>query len=443
MANSKQTKDSPASEPSSEFVEGTAFEKPNDAATKDGQRGGLDDHEQPGPAAPPNYERPNYEGKAAPSGKIITLGALSALAGAVVGALALAGYLYFAVFEPADPQEAERTSALASRQSETTAQLAQIRARLGAVETALTALQSESTAMQAHLSSRIDAATTTATTATTATTTNTANAESAQDQLSALTARLIALENQRAAPTAIAPALDDAPDLVPDLVPDLAGSGGQAAPGARAPLSSPRIMPELQVMPTAMPAQIGAVIVMAVLADDAAGRPLERWGPVLSAYADAMPQASGAVEDKIHDAVARTLTAVEAAPPSSAALLRDAEVMVGAMAVAANDAGENASLVARATASLSKLIKLRAVSASGDDARGQLGRFEAALARNDLGAAVAIANGWAGSRIDGLQAWQRDAAARIRLDTALADLAVVVIGALPPPFAGQAAETVN
>jgi hypothetical protein len=202
-------------------------------------------------------------------------------------------------------------------------------------------------------------------------------------------------------------------------------------------------MPELQVMPTAMPAQIGAVIVMAVLADDAAGRPLERWGPVLSAYADAMPQASGAVEDKIHDAVARTLTAVEAAPPSSAALLRDAEVMVGAMAVAANDAGENASLVARATASLSKLIKLRAVSASGDDARGQLGRFEAALARNDLGAAVAIANGWAGSRIDGLQAWQRDAAARIRLDTALADLAVVVIGALPPPFAGQAAETVN
>ena len=440
MANSKQTKDSPASEPSSEFVEGTAFEKPNDAATKDGQRGGLDDHEQPGPAAPPNYERPNYEGKAAPSGKIITLGALSALAGAVVGALALAGYLYFAVFEPADPQEAERTSALASRQSETTAQLAQIRARLGAVETALTALQSESTAMQAHLSSRIDAATTTATTATT---TNTANAESAQDQLSALTARLIALENQRAAPTAIAPALDDAPDLVPDLVPDLAGSGGQAAPGARAPLSSPRIMPELQVMPTAMPAQIGAVIVMAVLADDAAGRPLERWGPVLSAYADAMPQASGAVEDKIHDAVARTLTAVEAAPPSSAALLRDAEVMVGAMAVAANDAGENASLVARATASLSKLIKLRAVSASGDDARGQLGRFEAALARNDLGAAVAIANGWAGSRIDGLQAWQRDAAARIRLDTALADLAVVVIGALPPPFAGQAAETVN
>lgn len=176
--------------------------------------------------------------------------------------------------------------------------------------------------------------------------------------------------------------------------------------------------------------QLAILMVMGVLSDAAANRPLGRWLPALRNYADHLNVVSdGGVVSDISLATNAVIAAISAAPPSHDDLLRRADQIAAAMAVAVNDAGDNASILERATASLGKMVKLRSLDVGDDDPRGQLARFEQSVFLGDLPAAAALADSWTGPPIKGLADWRADANARLNMELAIADLAAALIGA--------------
>lgn len=176
--------------------------------------------------------------------------------------------------------------------------------------------------------------------------------------------------------------------------------------------------------------QLAILMVMGVLSDAAANRPLGRWLPALRNYADHLNVVSdGGVVSDISLASNAVIAAISAAPPSHDDLLRRADQIAAAMAVAVNDAGDNASILERATASLGKMVKLRSLDVGDDDPRGQLARFEQSVFLGDLPAAAALADSWTGPPIKGLADWRADANARLNMELAIADLAAALIGA--------------
>ena len=177
------------------------------------------------------------------------------------------------------------------------------------------------------------------------------------------------------------------------------------------------------------PDQLAILMVMGVLSDAAADRPLVRWLPALRNYADHLNMASdGDGMSDISLATNAAIAAISAAPPSHDDLLRRADQIAAAMAVAVNEAGDNASLLERATASLGKMVKLRALGAGDDDPRGQLARFEQSVFLGDLAVAAALVDIWTGPPIKGLADWQKDANARLNMEVAIADLAAAFLG---------------
>lgn len=176
--------------------------------------------------------------------------------------------------------------------------------------------------------------------------------------------------------------------------------------------------------------QLAILMVMGVLSDAAANRPLGRWLPALRNYADHLNVVSdGGVVSDISLATNAVIAAISAAPPSHDDLLRRADQIAAAMAVAVNDAGDNASILERATASLGKMVKLRSLDVGDDDPRGQLARFEQSVFLGDLPAAAALADSWTGPPIKGLADWRADANARLNMELAIADLAAALTGA--------------
>lgn len=176
--------------------------------------------------------------------------------------------------------------------------------------------------------------------------------------------------------------------------------------------------------------QLAILMVMGVLSDAAANRPLGRWLPALRNYADHLNVVSdGGVVSDISLATNAVIAAISAAPPSHDDLLRRADQIAAAMAVAVNDAGDNASILERATASLGKMVKLRSLDVGDDDPRGQLARFEQSVFLGDLPAAAALADSWTGPPIKGFADWRADANARLNMELAIADLAAALIGA--------------
>jgi len=197
--------------------------------------------------------------------------------------------------------------------------------------------------------------------------------------------------------------------------------------------------PTHQNLATAAPQanQIAASLLMALLADNAAGRPLDRWTPALSAFgqqiaAETSDKPDGGERAEGREVLAELNAAILATPPSANDLVDQGTALAAAMAVAVNEVGPDAGLLERATASLGKLVRLRALSTEGDNPHRQLARFEQALDRRDLEAAADVAKVWTGVDVEGLSTWESQARARLRLDESLASFAAFVIDQLSP-----------
>jgi hypothetical protein len=172
-----------------------------------------------------------------------------------------------------------------------------------------------------------------------------------------------------------------------------------------------------------MPDQIAVLVVMGLLSDAAAGRPLARWTPALSFYAE-----SDNVPASVEQAVIAAITAINASPPPADSLLADGVTLAASMAIGVNEVGVDASLFERARASLGQMLRLRSTNIAGDDPHSQLARFDLALSRRDLTAAAGIAGMWNGPKVDGLEGWHQNALSRFALDKALADLTAAIVG---------------
>ena len=156
---------------------------------------------------------------------------------------------------------------------------------------------------------------------------------------------------------------------------------------------------------------------------DAAGRPLARWAPALSSYAE-----SDNVPAFVEQAVIAAITAINASPPPADSLLADGATLAASMAIGVNEVGVDASLFERARASFGQMFRLRSTNIAGDDPHNQLARFDLALSRRDLTAAAGIAGMWNGPKVDGLEGWHQNALSRFALDKALADLTAAIVG---------------
>lgn len=326
-------------------------------------------------------------------------------------ALGVSAYLYYDMAGAAKARDsasdASRTAIMASIEDMTTRlakadeSLRDLTGRLATAETVLAAQEAETDKLEQRLVTRLDQAN-----------------DARQGEVEAIRDRLAINEEQLA--NVISGAMPPSP------------ASGDAQPVDKAPAITqvPRVNTD---MAASLPAgitpddQLAAVLVMALLADDAAGRPLDRWLPALSVYDERLDQKENADASAL---VKQVIAEIKAAPASNSALLDEADGLVAAMAMAVNEAGEDAGFIERTISSMAKMVRLRSVSADGDDARGQLTRFEAAVNNRDLGAAADIAVIWKGPQVAGLESWQAQARSRMRLDLALADLVTIVLAGL-------------
>lgn len=162
-------------------------------------------------------------------------------------------------------------------------------------------------------------------------------------------------------------------------------------------------------------AQTGVVVVSAIIADNSAGRPLTQWLPVLD---------SVAWDDETGGTLLALRPLFTATPRSRDLVLADARRFVAPMIHQMHDRDAGQGLIDQASAQLAKLIQLRPIDQSRDDAIGHLARFEAALAANDLDSAVDLAKTWPGPAIDGFDEWRLMAESRLMLDRGVADMLV-------------------
>ena len=159
-----------------------------------------------------------------------------------------------------------------------------------------------------------------------------------------------------------------------------------------------------------MTAPTGLLVVSGLLADNLAGRPLERWLSLLQGLADRGANITG---------LAPLQNAANPMPDSPHQLLQKAYDLVPQMTAALNHAADNAGFLEKTGAKLGQLVQLRAI---GDGAGGNaaaLGDFETALALKDLGSAINAAGQWSGSDLPSLDAWLSAAKARQTLDKAV------------------------
>ena len=159
-----------------------------------------------------------------------------------------------------------------------------------------------------------------------------------------------------------------------------------------------------------MTAPTGLLIVSGLLADNLAGKPLDRWLSLLQGLSDRSANIPG---------LAPLQNAANPMPDSQHQLLQKAYNLVPQMTAALNHAADNAGFLEKTGAKLGQLVQLRAI---GDGAAGNaaaLGDFETALALQDLGSAIKAAGQWSGSDLPSLDAWLFAAKARQTLDQAV------------------------
>ena len=159
-----------------------------------------------------------------------------------------------------------------------------------------------------------------------------------------------------------------------------------------------------------MTAPTGLLVVSGLLADNLAGKPLDRWLSLLQGLANHGANITG---------LAPLQSAANPMPDSTHQLLQKAYDLVPQMTAALNHAADNAGFLEKTGAKLGQLVQLRAI---GDGAAGNaaaLGDFETALALKDLGSAIKAAGQWSGSDLPSLDAWLFAAKARQTLDQAV------------------------
>ena len=159
-----------------------------------------------------------------------------------------------------------------------------------------------------------------------------------------------------------------------------------------------------------MTAPTGLLVVSGLLADNLAGKPLDRWLSLLQGLDDRSANITG---------LAPLQNAANPMPDSQHQLLQKAYNLVPQMTAALNHAADNAGFLEKTGAKLGQLVQLRAI---GDGAAGNaaaLGDFETALALKDLGSAIKAAGQWSGSDLPSLSAWLFAAKARQTLDQAV------------------------
>ena len=159
-----------------------------------------------------------------------------------------------------------------------------------------------------------------------------------------------------------------------------------------------------------MTAPTGLLVVSGLLADNLAGKPLDRWLSLLQGLDDRRANITG---------LAPLQNAANPMPDSQHQLLQKAYNLVPQMTAALNHAADNAGFLEKTGAKLGQLVQLRAI---GDGAAGNaaaLGDFETALALKDLGSAIKAAGQWSGSDLPSLDAWLFAAKARQTLDQAV------------------------
>ena len=159
-----------------------------------------------------------------------------------------------------------------------------------------------------------------------------------------------------------------------------------------------------------MTAPTGLLVVSGLLADNLAGKPLDRWLSLLQGLDDRRANITG---------LAPLQNAANPMPDSQHQLLQKAYNLVPQMTAALNHAADNAGFLEKTSAKLGQLVQLRAI---GDGAGGNaaaLGDFETALALKDLGSAIKAAGQWSGSDLPSLDAWLFAAKARQTLDQAV------------------------
>ena len=403
MTRSKRSKTS-ASE---DVVDGVAYEKssPDNAGDEapDRSAGTREDQATPAPDA--------NTGRSATG--MTRFGPVIAMCAMLVagGALGVSGYLYYHMAGAAKARDsandASRMATLASIEEMTTRlagadeSLRDLTGRLATAEAALAAQKAETGKLEQRLITRLDQ-----------------DNDARQGEVEAIRKRLAINEEQLV-------------DIISGVVQSSPARGdAQAEDEASAKMQAPQANTDMvKLLPAGITPdeQLAAVLVMALLADDAAGRPLDRWLPALSVYDERLDQQEKAGASAL---VRQVITEIKAAPTSNSALLDEADGLVAVMAMAVNEAGEDAGFFERTISGMAKMVRLRSVSADGDDARGQLTRFEAAVNNRDLGAAADIAVIWKGPQIAGLESWQAQARSRMRLDLALADLVTIVLAGL-------------
>ena len=159
-----------------------------------------------------------------------------------------------------------------------------------------------------------------------------------------------------------------------------------------------------------MTAPTGLLVVSGLLADNLAGKPLDRWLSLLQGLDDRSANITG---------LAPLQNAANPVPDGQHQLLQKAYNLVPQMTAALNHAADNAGFLEKTGAKLGQLVQLRAI---GDGAAGNaaaLGDFETALALKDLGSAIKAAGQWSGSDLPSLDAWLFAAKARQTLDQAV------------------------
>lgn len=370
MARSKQADDTKVNrgdkKPSlDDVVEGTAFEK--ETVDPAGQTGG-----QNGPARPSTTTRVSG----------VTLVSL------IMSLVAMAGvaFLYYKINADTEQAMSARDKALTEFNDVLGDRLDAVEARLSPLEVTASALQQEADEFEVKIDE-----------------TARATADDFAAIQSAMAVRLGDVETQLAEFLAAeAPVLDvDAQD----------NTAAAEEPAGNS------------LADQTMPDQIAVLVVMGLLSDAAAGRPLARWTPALSSYAE-----SDNVPASVEQAVIAAITAINASPPPADSLLADGVTLAASMAIGVNEVGVDASLFERARASLGQVLRLRSTNIAGDDPHSQLARFDLALSRRDLTAAAGIAGMWNGPKVDGLEGWHQNALSRFALDKALADLTAAIVG---------------
>jgi hypothetical protein len=157
-------------------------------------------------------------------------------------------------------------------------------------------------------------------------------------------------------------------------------------------------------------APTGLLVVSGLLADNLAGKPIDRWLSLLQGLANRGASITG---------LAPLQNAANTMPDSQHQLLQKAYNLVPQMTTALNHAADNAGFLEKTGAKLGQLVQLREI---GDGAAGDaaaLGDFETALALKDLGSAIKAAGQWSGSDLPSLDAWLSAAKARQTLDKAV------------------------